>query len=195
LEKVIASSIELPDQLMRKYIPAGPDSVTFRVGITPRVLANVEFGSVGATLLLAEIYQTMGRFDEAIGVIQQLYELNPTDPVLTLSLCDLLYEAGDFDGVLEAAKGVTPTDDVSISIVTLKAKALASQGMSAAALEAVNACLKRTSRIDAELLMEIRYDRATLYETMGKNSLARRDWERLYARDPKYRDVAQRLAE
>jgi tetratricopeptide (TPR) repeat protein len=193
LEKVVASEIELPDQLMKKYLPAGQAAIQFRVGLTPRVMADVEFNSVGAALLLAELYQGLGRLQDAIGVIQQLYELDPESRVLTLSLCDLLYEDGDHDGVLEITAGVLPNDSVSVGIVHIKAKSLVCQGITNGALDAFNACLKRTSGIDQDLLMEIRYDRAILYEISGKKSLARRDWERIYGQDRGYRDVAVRI--
>jgi len=43
------------------------------------------------------------------------------------------------------------------------------------------------------LLHQIRYDRAVLYEQVGRKAQARREFERLYAADPNYEDVAERL--
>jgi tetratricopeptide (TPR) repeat protein len=194
LERVVASETVLPDDLMRKYLPLIPAEVRIDIDITPRVAASLEVGSLSAALLLAELHQAAGRRDEAIGVLQQLHETDPSDLALQLSLCDLLYEDGDDEGVIETAGVVPPINDVTTATVHLKAKALARRGLTNVALEMLRACLKRPSFGYAELLREIRYDLATFYEASGKAKLARREWERLYAADPKYRDVAQRVA-
>jgi len=40
----------------------------------------------------------------------------------------------------------------------------------------------------------LRYERALVYEALGQAQRARADYERLYAEDTGYRDVARRLA-
>jgi lipoprotein NlpI len=42
-------------------------------------------------------------------------------------------------------------------------------------------------------MRQIRYDRAVLYDQVGRKAQARREFERLYAADPSYEDVAERL--
>ena len=42
-------------------------------------------------------------------------------------------------------------------------------------------------------MWQIRYDHAVLYEQVGRKAQARREFERLYAADPNYEDVAERL--
>lgn len=193
LERVVQSPIELPDQLMQKYLPVGRVKLALTVAITPRVSASVGFSSLDAALLLAELYQQTDRVEEAIGLLQQLSGEVPDDVALKLSLCDLLYEDGDDEAVVAAAVGVANDSDVGLACLHLKAKALVRQGLTDAALETFSACLKRTAGRDAELLKEIRYDRAALCQANGQATRARRDWEKLYAEDPKYRDVAKRV--
>jgi len=43
------------------------------------------------------------------------------------------------------------------------------------------------------LLHQVRYDRAVLYEQVGRKAQARREFERLYAEDPGFEDVRARL--
>jgi lipoprotein NlpI len=43
------------------------------------------------------------------------------------------------------------------------------------------------------LMWQIRYDHAVLYDQVGRKAQARREFERLYAEDPKFEDVAERL--
>ena len=189
-ERVIASPIALPDAMMSKYVPG---TLEMQLPITERVTASVAFDSVGATLILVELYQEAGRLSEAIGLVQQLLSLAPDDPTLKLSLVDLLYDDDDFAGLVEAADGMENTDDIGLAILHLKAKALANQGLIAPAAELLTACLRRTSGRDSELLKEVRYNRAEAYELLDDKRKAKADWTKLVAADPFYRDARQRL--
>ena len=44
------------------------------------------------------------------------------------------------------------------------------------------------------LMHQIRYDRAVLYDQLGRKAQARREFERLYAEDTDFEDVHARLA-
>jgi tetratricopeptide (TPR) repeat protein len=187
LESVVQNA-QLPDQLMAKYLPGA--AVT--VPITARVSATAAMDSLGPPLILAELYQRTGRREEAIGLMQQLYQAVP-GPAIALSLADLLYEDGDDEAVIELAAGVTNDSDLALGLLHLKAKALLRSGVTAGAVSEFSACLKKTSGRDPELLREIRYDRAAAYEQLGQASKARADWEKLYAEDPSYRDVRERV--
>jgi tetratricopeptide (TPR) repeat protein len=67
---------------MAKYVAGA----AVAIAVTEYVRVEVPFGSLVAVLTLAELYQANGRHDEAIGLLQQLVELDP-DPALVLSLC------------------------------------------------------------------------------------------------------------
>ena len=185
LEDVVASDVELPDLMMRKFGILG--SVV--IPITERVTAQVEWGSFAAALLLAECYQENNRSDEAIGLLQQLSEADAS-PALTLSLCELLAEQGAWDDVVEASAGVKNDDDTTLEIRLLQAQAFTKQGLTDATLEAYKDALRSTKR-DPELLKEARYERAAILQQTGKAAQARKELEKLYADDPGYRDVAQ----
>lgn len=192
-ERVVASDVELPDLLMQKYLPAGQVHVQMTLNITPRVSTPVAMDSVGAALILAELYQEEDRREEAIGVLQQLGSESADEPALKLSLCELLYEDGDDEGVVETAANAANDSDIGLACLHWKGKALARMGLNSAALEAFSAGLKRTAKRNPDLLKEVRYDRAALYEAAGQAARARTDWEKLYAEDPRYRDVAAHL--
>jgi lipoprotein NlpI len=51
---------------------------------------------------------------------------------------------------------------------------------------------RRKDRPDG-LLHQIRYDRAVLYQETGQRARARRQFEGIYAADPGFKDVAERL--
>jgi tetratricopeptide (TPR) repeat protein len=192
-EALISSDLAMPDKYQLKYLPPAVVSPSLTGRITEHINAEVPFDSVGATLLLAEHYQEAGRLDEAIGLVQQLHEANLSDPVITLSLADLLMADGDYDAVVEVAAGATNDSDLGAALLHLRGAALFALGHQTGALDAFKEALAKPSR-DAELLQVIRYDRALAYEAAGQKGRAKQDLERIFAKDPGYLDVKERLA-
>lgn len=192
LETLISSDAAMPDKLQAKYLPAGMVSLSLMGRITEHISAELPFDSVGATLLLAEHYQESERLEEAIGLVQQLHDANPTDPAIRLSLADLLMADDDFDGVVEIAAGATNDSDLGAALLHLRGSALFALGHQTGALDSFRDALAKPSR-DAALLMVIRYDRALAYGASGQRGRAKQDLERIFAHDPSYLDVRERL--
>jgi tetratricopeptide (TPR) repeat protein len=190
LERIVAAPNALPDALMAKYIPG---TMEMQLPITEHVSATVGFDSIGATLVLAEVYQELGRKQEAIGLVQQVHEVLPDDDAVRLSLADLLYDDDDFRGLVELTQGVENRDDVTLATLHLRAKALANEGLMEPAVELLSSCLRRTAGRDQDLLKEIRYNRAEAYELLGDKRKARADWSKLVAEDAFYRNARERL--
>lgn len=59
--------------------------------------------------------------------------------------------------------------------------------------QAVCGLTSMTAKRDPELLATVGYDRALAYEQAGQKARGRADFERLYANDPGYQDVRERL--
>lgn len=189
LEKVITSDQLLPDQLMSKYIAGG----SMEIGVTDEVTVSVPFGTLAATLVLAEVYRRNDRGDEAIGLVQQLYEIEPSPDVL-LILCSLLQEAEAWDEIVEVAAGTQNDGHVTLAVRLIQAEALEHQGMDEAALEVYRDCLKSKAR-DEGLLRAAKYGRGSVYLRLGKKAQGRKDLSAVYADAPHYRDVAELLKE
>jgi tetratricopeptide (TPR) repeat protein len=194
LEAVVRSDAPFPDRLMAKFLPPDRTQLAITVSITDAVTASVPVSPIGAALVLAEAYQEAGRLDEAIGIVQQLHATNPAAVAIRLSLADLLLADGDHEGVIELTQDVTNDDDLSVALLHLRGAAFVGQGHPAAAIDVFRAALAKTANRSPELLMDVRYDRALAYEAIGQKAKARADFERLYAADPSYRDVRDRLA-
>ena len=195
LEAVVATTDPFPDKLMTKFLPPGRSELALGVKVTELIMARVPVDQTSATLLLAEAYQQVHRLEEAIGLVQQLHDANPADPAIRLSLADLLFADMDYDGVVELASGARNEDDLSVALIHLRAAALNALGHQTAAFDSFKEALAKTAKRDPELLATVRYDRALAYEQAGQKAKARADFERLYANDPGYRDVRERLAE
>ena len=185
LETVVRSDVPLPDELMSKYGVAG----VLKLDVTENVEVAVDFGSLAAALALAECYQEAGRIDEAIGLLQQLVEAQ-RDPAIVLSLCDLYAQQEAWDEVVDVAAGNQNSDDTTLGIQLIRARALREQGMDDAALEVLKDALRSKKR-DAALLKEARYERGRLLLDRGKKTQASKDLQAVYAEDPQYRDVAE----
>lgn len=194
LETLITSQAPYPDRLLLKFLSPDTSQIGIDVRITEHIAARVQFDRVGATLLLAEAYQQSDRLEEAVGLVQQLHDANPTDTAIRLSLADLLFSDDDFEGVVEAATSIGNDDDIGVGLLHLRAAALSALGHQTAAFDAFREALAKTANRDPSLLATVRYDRALAYEQAGQKGRARADLERLYAADPSYRDVRSRLA-
>jgi hypothetical protein len=190
LEALLASGHEMPDRLQAKYMPP----LTMAAGITENVVVEVPFGPIGATLLLAEAYQLEGRLEEAIGLVQEVAAIAPDDPVIRLSLCDLLVADNDFEGAFETSAHAVNDCDVGVATLHLRGAALFGLGQPGAAAEAFTAALAKTAGRNADLLTSIRYDRAIAYQASGQGRKAKTDLEKIVAIDPDYLDARKRLA-
>jgi tetratricopeptide (TPR) repeat protein len=193
LEAVVGSQVGLPDRYQAKYMPASIFNLGVSVRITDSITAASQFGNLAAVLALAEAYQSAGRLEEAIGLMQQIHEIQPNDELVRLSLCDLLYADGDNEAVIEMSAGVTNDSDADVETMHLRGAAFVATSLTRAALDAFTAALAETANRDAGLLNAVRYDRALLLVQLGQSKRARDDLERIYAVDPTFEDVKDRL--
>ncbi|MFW6107031.1 MAG: hypothetical protein ACOC8H_02630, partial [bacterium] len=72
-------------------------------------------------------------------------------------------------------------------------QALRTLGLPTAARDVLTPALRKKKDRDEELLRGIRYERACVYEDLGRKRRARREFEKLYAEKPGFEDVADRL--
>jgi tetratricopeptide (TPR) repeat protein len=166
--------------------------MSLRVKITAAMTADPPFSELGAALALVELYQTAGRLSEAIGLLQQIYEALP-DPLIRLSLCDLLFEDKDYEGVVDLSTGIANGSDVDVETLHIRGAAMLALGHQTAAIDVFRAALAKTAGRDPALLNAVRYDRGVAYAQLGQRGRAKADFERLYAADPSFEDVRQRL--
>ena len=192
-EAVVQGGRPLPDKYEVKYLDAPGVELTLGVGITHSVMAHPPLSVLAAALALAELYQVTGRLSEAIGIMQQVHTSVP-DPVVRLSLCDLLFADHDYEGVVEASVGVVNDADVEAETLHLRAAAFDALGDGTAAIDAFRAALAKTAGRSPGLVTAIRYDRGLAYQRLGQRAKAKADFERVYAADPAFEDVKERLA-
>lgn len=193
LEAVVGSPVGLPDRYQAKYMPDSIFSLTLAIRITDAITARPPFDNLTAVLALAEAYQSAGKLEDAIGLMQQIHQIE-ADPLVRLSLCDLLYADGDHEAVIETSAGVTNDSDIDVETMHLRGAAFVATGLTTAALDTFTAALAKTANRDAGLINAVRYDRALLLAQLGQAKRSRDDLERIFAVDPAFEDVKDRLS-
>jgi tetratricopeptide (TPR) repeat protein len=173
-------------------------SATMILPITDEISAHVGPNIRGVLLGLVEIHQLQERWRSAIACLKRLRRLEPNDVVVKLSLSELLTEAYQDDKkasqtIVKLSEGVVNETPAHAALMLYKAKALRGLGLPIAARDTLTAALRRKKDRSKELLAALRYERALVYEDLGRRSQARSAFEKLYAESPDYEDVATRL--
>jgi tetratricopeptide (TPR) repeat protein len=189
LEKVIASgAAEFP--LVVKYL--GQDSVQFELPVTEEVTALMHFDLRAAYLTLAEVYQHMGRLEDAMTTVKKSIGAGYRDQFVVLSLAELYNDLEMDDELIAIAQGVENTDNVNLAIMFYLGQAMMRKGYCDAAITVLKGALARRKDRSESLLMDVRYALAQAYEQSGKKAMARKQYEQLLAKDFDYRDVKER---
>jgi len=173
-------------------------NVQLSLPITEEVVAHITPSRRGALLGLVEAYQRQGKVKEALECLKQLRRETPDDVVVNLSMAELVHEARPNDKrlarqIVELAGDVKNESSVHAALMLYKARALRTLGLHTAAREVLTAALRKKKGRSEELLRALRYERACLYADLGQAARARSEFEKLYAEDPGYEDVAERL--
>jgi hypothetical protein len=74
-----------------------------------------------------------------------------------------------------------------------RARAQRALGLNEAARETLSDALRRKAGRPLELLNALRYERAEVYGELGSTKKAAEDYGRIYAEDPEFLDVAERV--
>jgi tetratricopeptide (TPR) repeat protein len=184
-------------QLGRYFGRYGIDAAV-SIAVTPELAALVRPELRGVLLARVELHQHRGETDKALECLERLRKREPDDMVVTLSLVELLLEThGDDRDTLKRVIRITRDVDnesaIHAAILLYKGRALARLGLHTAARNVLTAALRRRKGRSDDLLQAIRYERALVYDIMGKHSRAREEFEKLYAEAPDYEDVDRKL--
>lgn len=149
-------------------------------------------------LALVEAYLRLGRAADAMTALRRLQALAPDDPVVRLSLAELLVHGQPVErpALEEAARlceNVPNDSAIHAALQLYRAMAMPELGLPDAATAVLSETLRRTADRPVELLHALRYGRALANEAAGQPKRARADLERLYAEAPDYEDFAKRL--
>lgn len=169
--------------------------VTFPM--TPEVDAHVRPRERGIRLALVEIAQFERDHAQGMRHVERLLVIGPEDPIVLLTFAELALD-GDADRtVLERIVALTAKTanetPVHTALLLYRGRALARLGLPDAAIDVFTLALRRRKDRADTLLRQLRYERALHYDQVGRKAQARRELERVYAEDPGFEDVQERL--
>jgi tetratricopeptide (TPR) repeat protein len=114
-----------PNSLTVRYLP----DTTVIVPLTQFAELELPLNMNMAALLLAELLDARGRYEEVIDLIEGLFEVNPDDPALLLSLVDLYSRGSEFDKLhnllVKYQHHLHGDDDISLVLMLFWGAALA----------------------------------------------------------------------
>lgn len=194
-ERCLLDALERRHELGALFGKYGVNA-TVTLPITPEISAHVRPGERGTLLALVEVYQLQGRSADAVIRLDQLLDLDRSDAVVLLSFAELALDDPHPEQVrriAELSASVENETPIHTALLLYRARALASLGLPDAAIDVLTSALRRRKDRPDELLRQVRYERALLYESQRRQAQARREFERIYAEDPGFEDVAERL--
>ncbi|GAA0287307.1 DUF4236 domain-containing protein [Rhodovulum strictum] len=192
LEAALGGLDRLGGQLDKYGIAA---QVTFPV--TPEVDAHARPRERGTRLALVEIAKLTGDLSAAMRHVERLLVIEPGDPVVMLSLAKLILDddadRAQLERVVALSVGIANETSVETALLLYRGRALARLGLADAAIDVFTIALRRRKDRADTLLRQLRYERSVLYDQVGRKAQARRELERVYAEDPGFEDVRERL--
>ncbi|HMA76442.1 MAG TPA: DUF4236 domain-containing protein [Candidatus Krumholzibacteriaceae bacterium] len=173
-------------------------SLFLAMSIIDEITAHIAPNRKGLLLGLVEAYQELEEYDKAVETLLKLRDLASGDVLVKVSLAELSLEAAPGDQktcreIVNMASDVENESDIHAALLFYKGKALKNIGLLTAARDALTKASRRKKDRSKTLLKAIRYQRALVYGELGRKSRARAEFEKLYAEDPSYEDVAARL--
>ena len=102
-------------------------------------------------------------------------------------------DCAQLERVVALTSGIANESPVDTALLLYRGRALARLGLADAAIGVLTLALRRRKDRADTLLRQLRYERAVLYDEVGRRAQARRELERVYAEDPGFGDVRKRL--
>lgn len=166
--------------------------------VTPEVTAHVRPRPRGTRLALAELYQVQGLPERARPLLDRVIDEDRLDVVAVAALAELMLDADPVprdaaEQIVRMTAVVENETPVHAAALLYKARALRVLGLHDAAVKTLTKAYRRKKDRPAELLRQIRYERALGYEAIGRKSRAHQELEAIYAEAPDFPDVAGRL--
>jgi tetratricopeptide (TPR) repeat protein len=168
------------------------------IPITPEIGVHIQPNENDILIALAEAYERGGARDSAIEILGQLYERDPEDIVVRLSLAELLDQRNPDSQevqqrIVQLAEDVHNESAIHAALMFYRARALRKLNLLEGARDTVIKALRRKKDYPSDLLLALHYERALIYEAMGQSKQAREEFQKVYAEAPSYEDVAAKL--
>jgi tetratricopeptide (TPR) repeat protein len=166
--------------------------------VTEFIEAPVLADQRGLTLAMVEAYQHQDKYQLALQTLTEIWNSNPSDKVILLSLTDLVANSlsctnEELKEIAELTSDVENQEPIDANILYLRAYVLYRLGLKDAAIKLMGAVARKKKDRPRELLLCAKYMRGQMYEEIGETKKANKDYQEVYAEDPQFEDVAAKL--
>ncbi|MEG6615225.1 DUF4236 domain-containing protein [Peptococcaceae bacterium 1198_IL3148] len=166
--------------------------------VTEFIEAPVHVDTRGLALAMVEAYQGQNKYQQALHILTDIWNQNPADKVILLSLTDLIANShsatiDELKDIAELTADIENEEPIDTNILYLRAYVLYRLGLSDAAIKLMGALTRRKKHRPQELLLCARYMRGRMYEEAGQLKKANKDYQAIYAEEPRFEDVSARL--
>lgn len=177
-----------------------------RLGFEPELRILLHHGAscaipldrFGCMLALCELYRRKPDLDKALEVVEEVNRLAPELMLARAMLAEIMDMSGrddpdSLDRIVRLGRAVENRGAVHGTLLYYKGKALRKLGVLNAALETLELAQMSPKWRPDSFIKAVRYERAITLLEKGDKLESRQELERLYAEDPDYLDVRERL--
>lgn len=166
--------------------------------ITEFIEAPVGFDRRGLALAIVEAYQHQNKYQKALDVLTGIWNSNPSDKVICLSLTDLIANSNDattqdLKDIIELTSDIENDEPIDTNILYLRSYILYRLGLVDAAIQSLTTIKRKKKDRPEDLMLCIQYMRGRMLEEMGQVAKAKKEYQSIYAKEPRFEDVARRL--
>ncbi|MFN0023663.1 MAG: tetratricopeptide repeat protein [Parvularculaceae bacterium] len=129
---------------------------------------------------------------------EALVTLDPSKEAAIISFADVVFSdenspSDDFERIASLAGRIENDDAVSTVAFVYRARALVKLGLDDGALEVLKIAARRKKDRPADIVNMVEYERGEILARKGKAAEARKIFERIFATNPNYEDVREKL--
>ena len=174
-------------------------SFKLSLSVTEYIQASIDADERGLALAYVESLQKQGKFAQAMSVVSHLWNSNPSDSVICLSLCDLVVAnpaatKTELEDVIKMTALIENDEPIFTNILYLRAAALFRMHAIDDAVTQLSGILRKKSGRPIDMMHQIRYLRARAFEQQQNTKMAEKDYRLIFTEDPQYKDVGNRLS-
>lgn len=173
-------------KFVNKYLPEAGLTVVISAG----VMAHLPLQRTTLVLLLAELYQGRGEPDRALDLLNSAEQTTH----VRLSKAEILYEAKDYNGVVDATSGVNNDDDVTALMLAYRGRAFTDLERYDEAIAALGRALEFPNRAEAAKAIAL-VGRGMVHQARGEDILAQNDFTQALMEVPDDPDAAKHIEE
>ncbi len=166
--------------------------------ITEVVSVNLAPTALAVDLLRVEVFQRSGEIANACNILLEWYKRDNSNLLVKISLAELVLSTSPTSDqwlrtLLTMTEKIENDTPVHTALLLYRSMVFKQLKLYDCAQNVLSVISRKKKDRDAGLLVAIQEERAEIYELQGRNTEARRIWERLYAEDPSNTTAARKL--